>query len=137
MNTSFSNNSIVPGSIGDMDQLADIIRMAFRDAATQASNALHTHAGVELRPETAAVFSAVALFVAACLLGLGLRATKLLTLRQRRRDNALAVRIAQDAPEDDRDEHEYETRDDVRAAAPGDSDGEDDVVVKRQVQKSP
>jgi hypothetical protein len=118
-----------------MDQLQESIRIALHDAAQQASSALHIRTGIELRPETAAVFAAAALFIVAFSLGVAFRASRLLSMRRRKWNNDMAVQIAQNAPEDDRDEHEYETRNDVRAAAPGDSDVEDDTVVKKGPQR--
>ena len=131
MNTLFLNSSLVNDPFGEMDQLKESVRAALHDAVERASSALHTHTGVELRPETAAIFAATGLFAAAFLLGVAFRASQMLSVCKRKRNNEMAVRIALNAPEDDRDEHEYETRSDVRAAAPGDSDAEDDTVVKK------
>jgi len=131
MNTLFLNSSLVHDPFGEMDQLKESVLDALHDAVEQASSAMHTRTGVELQPETAAVFAATGLFAAAFLLGVAFRATRLLSQRRRQRNNDMAMRIALNAPEDDRDEHEYETRSDVRAAAPGDSDAEDDTVVKK------
>jgi len=131
MNTLFLNSSLVNDPFGEMDQLKESVRAALHDAVERASSALHIHTGIELRPETVALFSAASLFIVAFLLGVAFRATRLLSQRRRQRNNDMAMRIALNAPEDDRDEHEYETRSDVRAAAPGDSDAEDDTVVKK------
>ena len=131
MSASFSNSSLVRNIFEEMDQLKESIRAELHDTLERASSALHTHTGVELRPETAAIFAATGLFAAAFLLGVAFRASRLLSQRRRQLSNDIAVRIAQNAPEDDRDEHEYETRNDMRAAAPGDSDAEDDAVVKK------
>lgn len=131
MNTLFLNSSLVRAPFGEMDQLKESVRAALHDAVERASSALHIHTGIELRPETVALFSAASLFIVAFLLGVAFRATRLLSVRKRQRNNEIAVRIALNAPEDDRDEHEYETRSDVRAAAPGDSDAEEESAVKK------
>ena len=48
------------------------------------------------------------------------------TARKRRRANALAVKIAENAPVNDSWEHEMEKQTEVRRAAPTDSDDDDD-----------
>lgn len=55
--------------------------------------------------------------------------------RQRRRHNALAVKIADQAPVDDGDEHEFERHGDTRTAAPGDSDFEEDSLAGPATRK--
>lgn len=137
MNASFYDSPEVRNLLEEMGRFTESVGVAMHDAAQQASSALQTHVGIETRPETAAVFTAGGVFVVAFILGLIVRAKRVVSQRRRRRHNALAVRLAQDAPEDDRDEHEYETRNDVRAAAPGDSDVEDDVVTRKGVYGPP
>ena len=53
--------------------------------------------------------------------------------KKKKRDRI--VRIAEVAPEDDADEHELEQRDGERAAAPGDSDGDESLTPKKPSSK--
>ena len=57
-----------------------------------------------------------------------LRVGSAMIQRQRRRVNDMLVTIAEQAPVNDDDEHEFAKHDDARAAAPGDSDFEDDAL---------
>ena len=77
-----------------------------------------------------AIFGGAALAASVVLLfvfGL-VRAASLMVSRRRARNNALIVQLAEHAPEDDCDERECEQHSDARAAAPGDSDFEDDAL---------
>ena len=54
------------------------------------------------------------------------------TARKRRRENALAVKIAEDAPVNDEWEHQLEKQMEVRRAAPTDSDDDDESSVRKK-----
>ena len=82
--------------------------------------------GIEVDPDTALWVAAGAVAVLAVLVCLLWRIVVEARRRARMRNNALVVRMADEAPEDDEEEHELEKHSDARAAAPGDSDFEDD-----------
>jgi hypothetical protein len=77
-----------------------------------------------------AVASGVGIVMGVAVLGAvaAVRVTRAYAASKRARSNALIVEIAEDAPDDDHDEHEIETRNDARKAASGDSDLEDDPL---------
>lgn len=92
---------------------------------------LTASAGLEVSPEAVvygAFFALCGLVILAVLL---MRIVGAVRARERARHNTLAVQMAEDAPEDDCDEHEVAVRDDSRTPAPGDSDFEEDVLTSK------
>jgi len=81
-----------------------------------------------------AVLSGICFTIGTVLVALALliRVVSLLVERRRRRQNDLLVSIAEHAPVNDDDEHEFAKHDDTRAAAPGDSDFEDDGPTQKE-----
>ena len=79
-------------------------------------------------PEAVAGGAGIVLGVAVLGAVAAVRVTRAYAASKRARLNALIVEIAGEAPDDDHDEHEIETRNDARNAAPGDSDLEDDPL---------
>ena len=90
-------------------------------------------AGIEASPEAVVLGALISLGVVFVLVLLVCKTRSALRARARARNNALAVRMAECAPDDDCDEHEVEIRECPRTAAPGDSDHEEDpsLVGKR------
>ena len=89
---------------------------------------LSVEMGLKADPDTRMWYAAAALGAVGLLLCVCVRLVVLLRWRQRARNNMLAVEMAETAPEDDHSDHEGEQRNDLRAAAPGDSDFEDESV---------
>ena len=88
--------------------------------------------GIEASPD-AIVWGALISMVGILLLMLAVaRTVSVLKRREHLRQNALAVRMAETAPDDDCDEHEVEVREYPRSAAPGDSDFEEDTVTGKR-----
>jgi hypothetical protein len=80
----------------------------------------------ELTASSVARDTAVAIAsISMCVFCVACAACSFLKSSRRREENRLMVRIADDAPIDDRDEHESEQHMDPRLAAPGDSDAEE------------
>ena len=84
--------------------------------------------GIVADPETIIWYAATALAVFVCVVCMLVYMASARRVRERARANALMVEMAEHAPEDDHDEHECEQLGDARAAAPGDSDFEEDPI---------
>lgn len=78
-------------------------------------------------PEAALGAAALSVLVLLVCAASVVRVVGMVVAGRRARSNALLVRIAEFAPEDDGDEHELEKHNASRAPAPGDSDHEDDT----------
>lgn len=81
-----------------------------------------------------AVAGGVGIVLGVVVLGgvIGMRMMSACLASKRARSRALIVEMAGQAPEDDHDEHEQDQRSDTRAAAPGDSDMEDEALAVSQ-----
>lgn len=126
MNLQLSNKSHVNDSFAELYQFVGSVQSAMNTAVHRVAET-----GASARPELVAGVAAAGLAAVALLLAMAICIVSSHRRRTRLRENALAVRIAQNAPEDDRDEHEFETRNNIRGAAPGDSDAEEDPAVTK------
>jgi hypothetical protein len=71
------------------------------------------------------------LFMTTLLICCSCRAARHAKVRERARQNNLAIATARDAPEDDGDEHELEKHSHGRGPTPGDSDLDDDLYTAK------
>ena len=80
-----------------------------------------------------AVLEAVGLLVSlvALLLWCGCCAARSARVRRRAREKRIVVEMAENAPEDDGDDHELEKHSHARGPAPGDSDLDDDLCTSK------
>ena len=92
---------------------------------------LTASAGLEASPEAVVYGAFFALCGIVILAGLLVRIVGAVRTRERARHNSLVVQMAEEAPEDDCDEHEVAVMDDSRTPAPGDSDYEEDVLTRK------
>ena len=95
---------------------------------------IRTELGLNEYASPEAVAGGVGIVLGVVVLGavIGMRMTSACVASKRARSRALIVEIAGQAPEDDHDEHEMDQRSDTRAAAPGDSDMEDEALAVSQ-----
>ena len=83
---------------------------------------------VDVSPEVVAFGSLIVLVSVSAVAIAIARVMTMLVARRKFKHNRLIVQMADHAPEDDGDEHELEKHSSSRAAAPGDSDYEDDAL---------
>ena len=88
-------------------------------------------AGIEASPETVVWGALISLAALLLLVAIVVRTIRAMKARERARHNALAVHMAECAPDDDCDEHEVAVRESPRTAAPGDSDHEEDMLARK------
>lgn len=84
------------------------------------------HVGIDADADTVLVIAGASLALVAVLLSCLWRLLAHARHRSRARMNRIVVEMADSAPVDDGDEHELEQHGRLRAAAPGDSDMEED-----------
>lgn len=84
------------------------------------------HVGIDADADTVLVVAGASLALVAVLMSCLWRLLAHVRHRSRTRMNQIAVQKADSAPVDDGDEHELEQHGRLRAAAPGDSDMEED-----------
>ena len=113
-----------------LERISTTVRDAVKVAGEHTKVVLHAQTGIDAPPENALQMAALALCVVLGLLCALVRVVSVVRANERARSRRLAVQIADHAPVDDGDDHEDEKHSDMRAAAPGDSDFEDDTPRK-------
>lgn len=89
--------------------------------------------GVDTKPETIVLAAGVLIAAFVCCVCILCRCLAAKKKNKRRHENELAVNVANGAPEDDMDEHELDAaHSKIRAAAPGDSDLEEEALTTVQ-----
>ena len=102
----------------------------YKDSAQQPKRDLLREAVLLLniytqKPQVVATFVSAVALAASVLTCLVMYACQWCAARRRRRENALAVRIAEDAPVNDEWEHQLEKQSAARRAAPAESEDEE------------